>query len=357
MGFVGINNTRLRICSRFAKEDKKDYFLHYMLQHVFSINLFDLQYNSDNIDIFDFLIYLFPAFLKRAYQQGLYKEYQTHNYNDTNIKGRIDIAKHIRQNVPFTGRIAYQTREYAYNNDVTQLVRHTIEYIRQHHFTGGILQNDADTKVAVKAIEQATPTYNRHERVKIINRNLRPVNHPYFYEYRNLQQLCLQILRHEELKYGSTDREIYGILFDGAWLWEEYLATILTNFKHPRNKNREGVRYLFNEKRGPRYPDFYNQDIILDAKYKSNSQKKHVAEIDRDDIHQMVSYMWMDKMSVWGFVSPTDIERSVISASLRGYNGEIRLYQLLVSSADDWKTFVHQMRENEQVLIDEIESC
>lgn len=357
MGFVGINNTRLRICSRFAKEDKKDYFLHYMLQHVFSINLFDLQYNSDNIDIFDFLIYLFPAFLKRAYQQGLYKEYQTHNYNDTNIKGRIDIAKHIRQNVPFTGRIAYQTREYAYNNDVTQLVRHTIEYIRQHHFTGGILQNDADTKVAVKAIEQATPTYNRHERVKIINRNLRPVNHPYFYEYRNLQQLCLQILRHEELKYGSTDREIYGILFDGAWLWEEYLATILTNFKHPRNKNREGVRYLFNEKRGPRYPDFYNQDIILDAKYKSNSQKKHVAEIDRDDIHQMVSYMWMDKMSVGGFVSPTDIERSVISASLRGYNGEIRLYQLLVSSADDWKTFVHQMKENEQVLIDEIESC
>lgn len=356
MGFVGIGNTRLRIYSRFATEDKQDYFLHYMLQRVFSINLFDLQYNSDSIDIFDFLIYLFPTFLKRACQQGLYKEYQTRNYNNTNIKGRIDISKHIRENMPYTGRIAYQTREYAFNNDVTQLVRHTIEYIRQHHYAGGILQNDADTKVAVKAIEQATPAYNRLDRTRIIHSNLRPIYHPYYNEYRNLQQLCLQILRHEELKYGSTDREIYGILFDGAWLWEEYLATILTDFKHPRNKIKERARYLFEGDRGPRYPDFFNHEIVLDAKYKSNYQKKHVAEIDRDDIHQIICYMWMEKMRVGGFVSPTNIERSVLSAFLRGYNGEIRLYQLLISSAKDWTTFTIQMRENENVLMDAITS-
>ncbi len=35
-------------------------------------------------------------------------------------------------------------------------------------------------------------------------------------------------LRYEKLKYGSGAKQIYGILFDGAWLWEEYLTTILT---------------------------------------------------------------------------------------------------------------------------------
>ena len=41
MGFVGINNSEITIHSRFAKNNN-DYFLHYMLQKVFSINMFDL---------------------------------------------------------------------------------------------------------------------------------------------------------------------------------------------------------------------------------------------------------------------------------------------------------------------------
>ncbi len=38
MGFIGINGTRLRIHSRFDKPET-DYFLHYMLQKVFAVNL------------------------------------------------------------------------------------------------------------------------------------------------------------------------------------------------------------------------------------------------------------------------------------------------------------------------------
>ena len=110
MGFIGYRDTKVRIHSRFA-QGVDDYFLHYMLQKVFAINLFDLKYNSDEESIFDFLIYLFPAFLKRAMQQGLYKEYQNREYNDANIRGRIDVPRHIRMNIPFAGKVAYSTRE------------------------------------------------------------------------------------------------------------------------------------------------------------------------------------------------------------------------------------------------------
>lgn len=354
MGFVGYKNMRLRIHSRFAKEEEQDFFLHYMLQRVFAINLFDLKYTSNQTSVFDFLIYLFPAFLKRAFRQGLYKEYQTLHYNNSHVRGKIDIAQHIRKNIPFTGNISYKTREYAYDNSVTQLVRHTIEYIRLHPYAKSILQNDADTKEAVKAIEEATISYNRHDRVRIISMNLRPILHPYYCEYRYLQQLCLQILRHEELKYGTTDNEIYGILFDGAWLWEEYLATILTDYIHPRNKERRGVKYLFENKRGPRYPDFYNESMVLDAKYKSNNNKKHVAEIDRDDIHQIVSYMWMDKLEEGGFISPTEEPQNVLSATLKGHQGKVKLYQLHIPTAPNWTAFVRQMRENERTLLNQI---
>ena len=133
MGFIGCGNTKVSISSRFA-QGNDDYFLHYMLRKVFAVNLFDLQFNSDEESIFDFLIYLFPTFLKRAMQQGLYREYQTRKYNDANVKGRIDISRHIRRNIPFAGKIAYTTREYAQDNHITQLIRHTIEHIASQIF-------------------------------------------------------------------------------------------------------------------------------------------------------------------------------------------------------------------------------
>ena len=358
MGFVGYKNTRLRIHSRFAKTDEQDFFLHYMLQRVFAVNLFDLNYTSDQTSIFDFLIYLFPAFLKRAYRQGLYKEYQTHHYNDTHLRGRIDMAQQIRKNIPFSGNIAYQTREYAYNNDVTQLVRHTIEYIRLHPYANGILQNDADTKEAVNAIVQATPTYNRQERLKVINRNLRPIWHPYYGEYRYLQQLCLQILRHEELKYGTTNDEIYGILFDGAWLWEEYLNTLFApiGFLHPRNKDSQGAIWLFNNpKSAPRYPDFYKQDFILDAKYKDYTDKR-VSEVDRDDLHQLITYMYIKQAAHGGLVYPSISSDTALSpAKLCGYGGTISLYGMTIpQSVSSWSDFQSSMLHNEETLIKHI---
>ena len=70
MGFIGVNNSEISIHSRFA-QNQNDYFLHYMLQKVFSINLFDLKHGISNESIFDFLLYMFPFYLKKAINQGL----------------------------------------------------------------------------------------------------------------------------------------------------------------------------------------------------------------------------------------------------------------------------------------------
>ena len=305
MGFVGYNNTQVKIASRFTQEDGHDYFLHYMLQKVLAINLFDLKFNSAEESIFDFLIYLFPSYLKRAMRQGIYKEYQTHQYNDANIRGRIDVTRHIRRNYPFAGKIAYSTREYATDNHVTQLIRHTIEYISSHRYGKNILHQDQETIDGVKEIREATHSYVQQDRRYVISKNLRSASHPYFLEYRPLQRLCLQILRHEELKYGRDEQEIYGILFDGAWLWEEYLNTFLHPILlHPRNKTKEGRLWLFQNRAGECYPDFYNkeQSIVLDAKYKGYEAW---ANVQNPDLYQVIAYMQILDANRGGFLVPT----------------------------------------------------
>ena len=355
MGFIGCGNTKVSISSRFA-QGENDYFLHYMLRKVFAVNLFDLQFNSDEESIFDFLIYLFPTFLKRAMQQGLYREYQTRRYNDANVKGRIDISRHIKQNIPFAGKIAYTTREYAQDNHLTQLIRHTIEYISHHKFAANILHNDEETSDAVKAICLATDSYCSNKRQKVINQNLRPVSHPYHGEYRPLQQLCLQILRQEEMKYGRDDDEIYGVLFDGAWLWEEYLNMVLADigFEHPQNKEGIGHRCLFTDRTGWCYPDFINPQMVLDAKYKWYADWNMV---QTKDLYQVISYMHILDREQGGFVVPIDWNSERIpTKTLNGKGGQISVFGMNVDEmTNTFKEYCQYMTIQENDLKDKIE--
>jgi len=218
MGFVGYNTTELSISSRFSQDDNQDFFLHYLLQKVLCQYVFDWKHSFNEMTIFDFLVYLVPYFLNKAMQQGLFKEYRQFSYNDSNVKGSIDVNRHIKHNIPFAGKIAYSTREYSFNNHITQLIRHTVEYIKTLPYGKNLLLGQ-ETKQNVRLIIENTTTYSHQNLKKVISENLKEIQHPYFTEYSPLQKICLQILKHDGLKYDDdTKHQVYGILFDGAWL-------------------------------------------------------------------------------------------------------------------------------------------
>ena len=354
MGFVGVNNTQVNICSRFSKNDKNDYFLHYMLCKVFRINLFNLQYGLTKDPVFDFLLYLFPHYLKKAMRQGLFKQYHNKRFNDANVRGVINVSRHIKENIPFKGTICYDTREHSYDNNITQLIRHTIEFIKQKPLGKAILQNDADTKTCVSQILLATPTYNQSSRQRVINSNIRPLKHPYFVDYTPLQRLCLQILRHESIKYGNEKDKVYGILFDGAWLWEEYLNTVLhgLGFHHPENKLHTGGFKMFRRQNEDEqisknsrvlFPDFYQDDFILDAKYKHLNRG-----IGREDLYQVVTYMYCKKANHGGYVYPDEGTNSYSKYQLEGYNGYIHLVPVLIpQDKSNYSAYIQAMEQSE----------
>lgn len=354
MGFVGKGEQKLHIYSRFDDKDGHDYFLHYMLQRVLSINLFDFDTNKSDEDIFDLLLFLFPHYLKAAMQQGVFREYVRFQYNDANVKGTIDISRHIGHNIPYNGRIAYNTREYSRDNSMTQLIRHTIEHIRQSRYADAILQQDTDTKDCVRDVIAYTPSYSRGQRQQVIQKNLRPSSHPYFTEYLPLKNLCLRILRWDEIKHGDNDDDFIGILFNGAWLWEEYCNTILEGygFVHPENKKRGNPIYLFTDNTCPRYPDFYREDkgLVVDAKYKKYGEKEKMAKIGGDDLHQIITYMFRLKAQYGAFLSPFQSNQDAfISGQLKGYGGEVAIWGIEIpQSAESYADFCAMMHDNEE---------
>ena len=74
MGFIGVGDLQIKIKSRFDA-GRDDFLLHYMLQKVLSFNLFDLSHNNEQEDIFDFIMFMFPYFLKSALRQGAAQPY------------------------------------------------------------------------------------------------------------------------------------------------------------------------------------------------------------------------------------------------------------------------------------------
>lgn len=358
MGFVGLNNQQMKIYSRFDNQEH-DFFLHYMLQKVFSFNIFNLDFTSSEDNVFEFFVYMFPAMLKKAMRQGVYKEYRKSRHNDANVRGTIDISRHIRENIPFRGTVAYNTKEYSFDNSITELIRHTIEYIKTIPSGDIILSSDKTVEDCIKKIISYTHSYSHTERIKIIQDNLLPRNHPFYKEYTALQKLCVQILRQEEIKYGTDDDRIYGILFDGAWLWEEYLNTLLCEkgFIHPENKLGTGSIYLF-EHGGQRFPDFWKQDIVLDAKYKKLAINGNRLDIERDDVHQIMAYMYRLKASKGGIVCPYDGEKNkIISQNMHkdSYLGSLSLYALAIpKNCSSYEDFTKLIVENERTLLEEL---
>ncbi len=350
IGFIGSENTDISICSRFTgnTELRKDFFLHYMLQKVLSINLFNLNHSFSTEDqVFNFLLLLFPTFLKEAITQGTYKEYVSMQRNDANIRGTIDISRHINCNIPFNGHIAYKSREICYDNNVTQLIRHCIEYISASDFGKAILSIDKETIEDVNRIKAATPSYSKNNRSTVIRSNSRFINHPFYTKYRDLQKLCIRILEHQSLKYGKSDYKISGIMFDASWLWEEYLATLLPSFEHPQNRKSSGMIYLAKNNSLQRYPDFYKGGIVLDAKYKH--------KIDRNDEHQIISYMYRLKSKIGGFILPSESEKLKKSFSLLGYGNDMQIHFLEIpQNAQTFSDFSKQIRKNEDKFINRL---
>ena len=355
IGFLGCGQERLTISSRFSDESN-DHFLHYLLQKVLNINLTSLDVGLSPEDkLYQLLVYLFPKYLQAAIRKGLYKEYHRFSHNDSNVKGVIDVRNHLHKNLPFTGNVAYTTREFTYDNPLMQLVRHTIEYIKNQKSIGrGVLDNLSTSRENVSEIVRVTPSYKLADRTKIIRGNQsKPIRHAYFHEYRKLQELCLMILTQEKHGLGYQDQKIHGILFDVAWLWEEYVHTLLPkDFIHPRNKDKTDGISVFSSQERKVYPDFYQEElkIVLDAKYK----KLELTEkgINREDLFQLISYSYILKAEKAGLVFPSKdkvVDNEI--GKLAGYGALLKKWSIQIPrESSSYREFCEMMENSEEIF-------
>lgn len=366
LGFVGKGDTSVFIHSRFSNNND-DYFLHYMLMRIAGLSIFDFESGvSQTKDNFgNLLFFLFPAMLQKALRHGILKSYINRSYNNASIKGKIDLPRHIRYNKPTTGRIAYTVREYSADNVIMQLIRHTIEFLQKDSIGRMLLTNNQEIKKAIRQVVELTPSYSPNEVRKVIERNRKTPVHPLYAEYRPLQHLCIAILEYKKVIYNRSPKKIYGLLFDGAWLWEEYVGKVVYELmEHRKSGDGKGVIHLFQDEQGSFQriiPDYIGKgecNIIGDAKYVMLQDRRSLyAEQASAIYYKTIMYMYRFNATKGVLFYPMkqgEVGSSFSDYKIKGTDGHLYELGLYIAETENFKDFCVQMQENEKAFLESL---
>jgi 5-methylcytosine-specific restriction endonuclease McrBC regulatory subunit McrC len=87
--------------------------------------------------------------------------------------------------------------------------------------------------------------------------------------------------------------------------------------------------------------------MILDAKYKHLGGK-----VGRDDLYQVVTYMYCMKYQLGGYIYPSDKDNiDICEYKLAGYEGSIKVLPLYIpQDATNWFEFASAIKNNEEEL-------
>lgn len=367
VGFLSCNGLTISIGSRFDPENGSSFFLPYLIARTQHIP--PLEFDWEQVSAYDLLPLLFPAALTRALGSGLFKQYQRVSTNGPCFKGSLAVAAHLKHNLTsglVSGRasgrkVASVSSQLSSDNPMTQLIRHTIELIRSKPALTPLLAVNASVVSAVRRIELATPSFRPSALVSVVKANREPCSCP---AYRPLQQLCLKLLTafDPSLSLSQEPDQVYGVLFDISYLWEEYLATVLEpqGFEHPRNKAGLGALYLDRNQSFLAYPDFYRlssdstvaeprADLVLDAKFKRYDSYAPA----RDDVVQMLTYLHVLQAPRALLLCPTQRADPLESHyDFCGWGGSVEVAFLpIAAQAESFAHFCAQMAQAEAELL------
>jgi len=374
------HDVTIEIGSRFDKSNSSQLFLSYLLSKAFDgLVLPEYPPDTSHKNMWELLLsFVFASQLKEAYRQGLYKSYYRFEYNDPKVKGKIDVNRHVKNNTPFVGNIAYSVREHTFDTPILHLILHTFERLEKRYPTimGSLHKNDstgttlADIK---RVLKEVNGSFNSNDVHRVLLSTNKRINHPYFNKYEPLRKTCRMILKDMGINVFDNDQEqqVYGVLINMNWLWENFVGKeIFTKcgFRHVKGETALLVPFEDNAKEGKgavksRKFDFIKEKVMVaDAKYKPKWAEEEWDKLS-DDIFQVLSYMFVSGAKKGGVAFPQNNASDAVKKyhvwtdhSDNPYSQEYYFYTIPVRipNTSDAEEFKDEIKKNIRKNIEDI---
>lgn len=238
------------------------------------------------------------AFERAIKQASVPKTYVWRNSNLRFFKGRLDVARHLHDNLTDESRFRCVYKPLTFNNTINRTIRAVYRVLSNSKLPVKAYLSIAehDAKLASFGVDNKVVSDQEIDRI-VYTRASEP--------YRPLMNLSKVLLR----GYGAGEVENASqgpsYFVDVAEVWENYLLGVMKrrlpeyHFVSPNDEN--SGEYLFNNARTLR-PDFLAYDgegrlvAVMDAKYKKYDKIGYSASlphaVSREDLYQMATYLY-----------------------------------------------------------------
>ena len=382
------------IRSRFDNESCE--FSKYILNKALGLKANILQNVEPSVgrgEILDLILaIIFTMQIARAYRKGIYRRYRTYENNDSKLKGRIDVARHIRLNPIFNGNIAYSSREYTADNDMNRMIltAYTSLQKRQPGRMRELEKKYAPVKDFISQLKNIMQPASRQEARKLVQKERKKITHAVYSDWESVRKTAILILKYMGIAPEDDGTNVNGILINMNYIWERYLVQIvkekIENKYQIEGKKSFGI-FFPNDQSNERprelklqpgelklQPDLVISDkdeplLIIDAKYKNeweNVASDKLGKPDREDCFQIMSYMYRAKCKFGGIFCPQTKVRDESDngkMSLKEYfifekrdeKAIVTLFSLQINGVQgSSKEFAEEMKKREDALCGEI---
>lgn len=370
VGLFEYNGERVVIGSRFDG-GKNAFFLRYLLENCWNASLLLLD-GLDSVyqhDIFDWLLVTKLALgLQQAWRKGALRQYRTFHYDDSRVRGTVDVTRHIRAHLGLeSGKIAYGTRSYSLDNSYNAL------FLLASHAAGRkypallrrLRQRLPEFQAALQMLEREVSDWPSLSRRDALQRTGKKITNPLYRNYEAARITARAILRRLGADpFGSEGqvRQVTGIFLDMNALWEQFLvktlfAGVSENFLQ-RSQDILGGHMTVR-------PDFLWPDkgIVLDGKYQrvwadtlpldgkwSEQLTREAQKAVKEDVYQVLSYMLIHGCTNGGVIFPIRCHQkhclfSPVSDPVGPAGQRFWRVPVPIPAAGDYGEFVARMNE------------
>ncbi len=265
--------------------------------------------NSNNQFLF-IIAHIFIQTLEKSEILGLPQEYKIQQERNHKIRGKIDLNRYLKYDIPFQGKISTLVRNKVYVQEIIDILFLTLKQLEKN-FGTKINTRLLNIKQLLK--EQYSGKYVTFGTLQKAKKH--PVlNNPLYTNFRRILEYAEIILLDRGLVIDNKKNklEITGYLFDISELFELYLEKLLVKNFPDWSVNGQVKIPIYQAQFYGRsiYPDLVmthkktKQVVVFDAKFKKMSM--NVRDIDIEDIHQIHSYSgyYQDNLITSGLIYP-----------------------------------------------------
>ena len=285
------------IKSRFSNT-----FLERMLNFANDIFLDDVSIigkdSKNELDISKYIIYyMFVQNLEKAFLLGVPKAYKSIEHHEMKLKGKIDINKFIKYDIPFKGKISSVSREQKEIQEIIDVLYKAVKIIDIKN--KAFIKNISHIKTHLKQYKS-----NNYVSNETINKAVKSkaLQNPIFTPYKKVLEYARFIINGSNIEEKNDGKqETYGFIINVAELFEIYITKLLQKefsdwyIESPKIELYDTPKMFYQRKIIPDIVMIKDKDVIVfDTKYKKMQMRdryQNGGDVDRNDFFQINTYM------------------------------------------------------------------